>query len=317
MQPLAGAHDADAARRAALLFNPSAGQGRSGRALGSIAAILRTAYRLDVLPTSSARQLEEHARRAVDQELDALFVLGGDGSLQLAAGQLAGSSTALAPLPGGTTNVVATALGLPRDPVAAARALLDATARELDLGGFQSSDRQGVFLMQISGGLDARVMAAVDPRWKRRFGKLAIAWTGLRELARYAFPPFALEVDGDPATATGFVAANLAEYAGSFEIVPGARADDGALDLLLFHGRTRRAALGFALDLARGRHVERSDVEIRRFERLVLTAPRPLALQGDGDPFAAEPPLEIRLSARRLKVLVPTRERGPAAPPPR
>jgi len=288
-------------RRAALLFNPRAGQGRGARTLKAISAELRTAFTLDERPTEGPQHCRALTRDAVERGLDAVFVLGGDGTLREAASELVGTATALGPLPGGTTNVVAGALGLPADPVAAARALTTAEVLPLDVG--RAGD--GVFLMQVSGGLDARVMAAVDPRWKRRFGKLAIAWTGLREWARYDFPLFSLEVDGRPAAATGFVVANLAQYAGQFEIVPGARADDRQLELLLFRGRQRRDALGFALDLARGRHTTRADVEVRRVECVRLMSPPQLELQGDGDSFVAAPPFELRLSSRRLKVLAP------------
>jgi diacylglycerol kinase (ATP) len=288
-------------RRAALLHNPRAGQGRGARAFARIGAELRRGFALEELPTEGPKHCRALARAAVEQGLDAVFVLGGDGTLRVAATELVGTTTALGPLPGGTTNVVAGAIGLPADPIAAARLLATAEPRELDVGRAGT----GVFLMQLSGGLDARVMAAVDARWKRRFGKLAIAWTGLREWARYRFPRFALEIDGEPVTATGFVAANLPQYAGQFEIVPGARPDDRQLELLVFRGKRRRDALGFALDLARGRHTARPDVEIRRIERLRLAGPARLELQGDGDPFEASPPFEIRLSSRRLKVLAP------------
>jgi len=289
-------------RRAALLFNPRAGQGRGARTLTAISRTLGEAFALEPRPTEGPKHCRLLARDAVARGFDAVFVLGGDGTLRVAAREIVGTPTAIGPLPGGTTNVVAGALGLPADPVAAARALTTAGIRELDVG---RAGEEGVFLMQVSGGLDARVMAAVDPRWKRRVGKLAIAWTGLREWARYRFPLFALEVDGEPRAATGFVVANLAQYAGQFEIVPGARADDRQLELLLFRGRRRRDALGFALDLARGRHTTRADVEIRRVERLRLVSPERLVLQGDGDPFVERAPFELRLSSRRLKVLAP------------
>lgn len=289
-------------RRAALLFNPRAGQGRGARTVARIGAELRRAFALEERPTEGPRHCRALARDAVERGLDAVFLLGGDGTLRIAATALLGTGTALGPLPGGTTNVVAGALGLPDDPVAAARILTTAGVRELDAG---RAGEDGVFLMQVSGGLDARTMAAVDPRWKRRLGKLAIAWTGLREWARYRFPLFTLEVDGEPRAATGFVVANFAEYAGSFEIVPGARADDRRLELLLFTGRTRRQALGFALDLARGRHTRRPDVEVRAVERVRILAPDELELQGDGDPFVETSPFELRLSTRRLRVLAP------------
>jgi diacylglycerol kinase family enzyme len=299
--------------RASLVFNPRAGQGRGARTLSSVARALRAVYELDERPTEGPRHCKQLVRDAALRGDAAVFVLGGDGSLRVAASQLVGSETALGPLPGGTTNVVAAALGLPKDPVAAARRLAGAGARELDVGRVRSAAGESVFLMQLSGGLDARVMAAVDPRWKRRFGKLAIAATGLREWVRYRFPLYALEVDGEAIAATGFVVANLAEYAGSFAIVPGAKADDRQLELLLFRGRRRRDALGFALDLARGRHLDRADVETRRVERVTVAGPAPLVLQGDGDAFAEAPPFEIRLSSRRLRVLAPTPSAGAGA----
>jgi diacylglycerol kinase family enzyme len=166
--------------------------------------------------------------------------------------------------------------------------------------------------MQTSGGLDSAVMARVDPRWKKRLGKLAVAAAGLAAWRRYRFPRFTLEVDGVAFEATGFVVSNLAEYAGSFEIVPGARADDRQLELLLFSGTRRRAALGFALDLARGRHLARSDVRVLAIERVRVTAPETLTLQSDGDPFSTPPPIEIALAPERLRVLAPI---APESPP--
>lgn len=289
------------APRAVLLFNPRAGQRRGRRAFPAIVHELGRTWSVRPLPTSSPEHCRELAQCAAHDGFDAVFVLGGDGTLRVAARALAGSATALGALPGGTTNVVAGALGLPNDPLAAARALARPDRRELDVGRF--GDER--FLMQVSGGLDARVMARVDPRWKRRLGKLAVIVAGLRAWLSYDFPVFELEVDGRPLAASGFVVANLARYAGDFEIVPGASAEDRQLELLLFHGRRRRAALGFALDLARGRHLERDDVEVRPVGRVRLLGPPRAELQADGDPFVATPPLDLELAAERLTVLVP------------
>lgn len=288
-------------RHAALLFNPRAGQRRGGRAFEAVVAQLARGFRLEALPTRGPDHCRELAAAAARDGLDAVFALGGDGTLRVVASALAGTPTALGALPGGTTNVVAGALGLPADPVAAARALAHAGTRAMDVGRVG----EDVFLMQVSGGLDARVLAGVAPRWKKRVGKLAVAAAGVAAWARYDFPLFELEVDGASAAATGFVVSNLAEYAGSLRIVPGARADDRQLELLLYRGRRRRELLGFAFDLARGRHVRRADVEIRPVERVTVLGPAPAELQADGDAFRAEPPLEIRLSPLALRVLAP------------
>jgi diacylglycerol kinase (ATP) len=291
-------------RRAVLIWNPRAGQRRARRALPEVRRILESGFELALEPTTDPEHGREVGRRAVAERLDALFVLGGDGSLRVAASVLAGSGVALGALPGGTTNVVAGALGLPADPVAAARALLTAEPTLLDLG--QSNGEP--FLMQLSGGLDAQVMAHVDLRTKKWLGKGAVAIAGLREWFRYRFPRFTFEIDGETARtveATGFVVANLPQYAGQFTIVPGASAFDRRLDLLLFHGRRRRDAVGFAFDLARGRHLARSDVEVRSFRELRLVSPAALQLQADGDAFVAAAPLTVTLAPERLQILAP------------
>jgi diacylglycerol kinase (ATP) len=216
-------------------------------------------------------------------------------------------------LPGGTTNVVAGALGLPVDPVAAARALLVAEPIEMDLGrsshAAPAADAQP-FLMQLSGGLDAQVMASVDLTTKRFLGKGAVVIAGVGEWFRYRFPRFEIEIEidgkaGNPVGATGFVVVNLPRYAGQFTIVPGASATDRRLELLLFHGQRRRDAAGFALALARGRHLERRDVEVRPFNTLRIESPPSLQLQADGDAFVTAAPLTVTLAPERLKILAP------------
>jgi len=291
-------------RRAVLIWNPRAGQRRARRALPEIRRTLESGFDLELEPTSGPDHCREVARRALAERVDVFFVLGGDGTLRVAASVLAGSDVAVGALPGGTTNVVAGALGLPADPVAAARALLTAEPTLLDLG--QSNGEP--FLMQLSGGLDAEVMAHVDLGTKKLLGKGAVAIAGIREWLRYRFPRFALEIDGDAlgvVEATGFVVANLPQYAGQFTIVPGASGYDRKLELLLFHGRRRRDAVAFVLALARGRHLERSDVEVRSFTSLRIVAPASLQLQADGDAFVAAAPLNIVLAPEQIQILAP------------
>ena len=293
----------------ALLFNPAAGQRERGRELRGIERALR-AGGLDVVrqPTTAPGEATRLARAAVSAGRAAVFVLGGDGTVREAAAGLLGSDVPLGVLPGGTTNVVAHALGLAADdPVAAAARLAAHWAtkrtRALDVGLAGGEP----FLMQLSLGFDAAALARVRPAAKRRFGKLAVAWAGLRALAGYRFPSFRVAIDGEETRATGIVIANLPFYAGTYEILPGARADDGRLDCLLFRGTRRRAAFGFALDLARGRHRWRSDIEIRRVARSVDLLDNPGGAPGqiDGDLWSFRPPVRVALAPAKIYLLVP------------
>ncbi len=290
-------------RRAVLIFNPTSGRQRSRGWLPVVRETLREGgYEVEPLPTrgpADATRLAREAARGGDIEV--AFAMGGDGTLREVAAGLLGSAVALGPLPAGTTNVLARTLGLPPRPPAAARALVGCEAREIDVG----SAGDEPFLMQLSGGLDAAVMARQNSAAKKRFGKAAVAWTALGQWWRYGYPEIELRVGAETLRVGYFAACNIPHYAGFFRMAPQADLRDGLLDLVLFHGRGRAAILGLARDLALGRHVRRADVEVRRVAELEVVGPPELELQLDGDVPPLAPPVSIRVAARRLRVLAP------------
>ena len=117
-----------AAVRVLLVVNPTASSVTT-RARAAVEGILRGAYATDVVETTRRGHAVELARDAVDAGYDVVVVLAGDGTLNEAGGGLAGSDTALAPLPGGSTNVFARTLGIAYAPADAARQLVDALGR--------------------------------------------------------------------------------------------------------------------------------------------------------------------------------------------
>ena len=117
-----------AAVRVLLVVNPAASSVTPRARRRRWKSILRGAYTTDVVETTRRGHAVELARDAVDAGYDVVAVLAGDGTLNEAGGGLAGSDTALAPLPGGSTNVFARTLGIAYAPADAARQLVDALA---------------------------------------------------------------------------------------------------------------------------------------------------------------------------------------------
>lgn len=290
-------------RRAALIYNPRAGRQRHAEALDGLVAALRSGgCAAEPMPTRGPGDATTLAQElAATGRVEAVFAFGGDGTVREVAAGLLGTGIPLGILPGGTVNLLAMALGLPRDPAAAAAVLAAAPARPMDVGLAGASP----FLMMVSAGLDASVLAAVDPRLKLRFGQGAFVAQGLVEWWRYGYPPLEVVADGERLEATFAAVSNIPYYAGAFHLAPGARLDDRRLDLVLFRGTGRVATLLFALDLLRAAHVRRRDVLIRPVEEVVFTGPAGAATQVDGDLCRETVPLTVRLSPETIPVLMP------------
>ena len=288
--------------RAALIYNPNAGRRRHGRTIEGIVAALGAAYEISASPTRGPREAITLAREAASRGDAAVFAWGGDGTIREVVEGILGSPTMLGVLPGGTFNVVALAIGLPRNPVEAARALADASPSTRDVGLIASTP----FLMQATAGLDGFLMHHLRADLKARIGKAGVVIDGLRGFVKYRFEAFDVEVDGEPHQVTGAAFVNMTEYAGPYHFVPGARWDDGRAHVLLYAGRTRLAAIGFAISLALGRHHQRRDVLIKEARRMTIRAQAGLHLQTDGDPWKGALPATCELSSQRIQVLIPS-----------
>jgi YegS/Rv2252/BmrU family lipid kinase len=290
--------------RSALIYNPTAGRQRHAQVLDAILAALRKGG-LDVepVPTTGPGQATELAREQATAGAESVIAFGGDGTVREVAAGLLGASadTALGILPGGTTNVLALSLGLPRDPLQAAAILPRFRPQLLDVGLVNEAP----FLMMVSAGLDASVLATLDTRLKWRFGKAAIVWQGLQEWWRYPYPRFQVMADGEPFDASFVAVANIPYYGGTFALAPGARPYDGRLDLILFRGGGRLETMGFAADLLRGVHVRRKDVVVRHVQEVVLESPAGAIAQIDGDVCEERLPVTIRIAPQPLRVLAP------------
>jgi len=157
--------------RVSLIINPVASS-VTRRARVVIQKALAADHDLSVYETSRHGQGVRLARRAARSGADVVVALGGDGTINEAANGLLGESCAVVPLPGGSTNVFARALGYPNDAIEATGVLLEAlTARNIVPAGVGMANERA-FLFNLGAGFDAAVVARVERRGqlKRWFG---------------------------------------------------------------------------------------------------------------------------------------------------
>src|SRR3954470_8386442 len=164
-----------AAHNVALLVNPTAGKGRAARVVADVTARMRQGgANVAILVGTDAPHAQALARQAIDDGVDALVALGGDGMVHLALNVVAGTSTPLGIIPAGTGNDLAATLQLPtKDPVAAAGVLSD----RLNGVGPRPVDAVGVgdkwFGCVLGAGFDSRVNDRANrmswPRGRMRY----------------------------------------------------------------------------------------------------------------------------------------------------
>ncbi len=147
-----------------LLIVNSSASSVTARGRVVIQKALSADHEVTVAETSRRGHATRLAQGAANEGTDVVVVLGGDGTLNEAANGLAGSATALAPLPGGSTNVFARTIGLPDDPIEATGALLDALARRSITRVGLGSVNGRYFLFHVGVGFDAAVVQQVERR---------------------------------------------------------------------------------------------------------------------------------------------------------
>ncbi len=152
--------------RVLLLVNATASS-VTARKRVMIRKLLAAQHDVEVAETSRRGHASRLAHAAANDGFDVVAVLAGDGTLNEAADGLLHTNTALAPLPGGSTNVFARTLGYPNDAVAAADLLVASLGRHaLKRIGVGAANRRP-FLFNTGIGFDASVVRRVE-----RYGEL-------------------------------------------------------------------------------------------------------------------------------------------------
>ncbi len=304
--------------RLLLIVNPTASSMTPKRRV-RVQQLLGEHHRLEVAETYRRGHATRLARSAARDGIDAVVVAAGDGTLNEAADGLIGSQTALAPLPGGSTNVFARTLGIRNSIMPATDQLVNSleagSIRTIGVG--EANGRH--FLFHLGCGYDAEVIERMERRtWLKRWVAhpmfaLAAVTTFFRGLDR-EHPPFhVLGADGSRIDDGYFaIVSNTKPYA-FFGPRPLLVTADASLDRALALTMFRRLEVGTTLSaassaMARGKRIATNDavVQLADLEALTFVANRgPFPWQVDGDYLGEVERIEVRYVPEGLQLVVP------------
>jgi len=253
---------------------------------------------------SKSKQAPKQCRAALEAGADLVFVWGGDGMVQRCADVLAGTGAAMAVIPAGTANLLATNLGIPKDVERAVRVGLGGHHRDLDVGRINGER----FLVMAGVGFDALMIRDADRDLKDRVGRAAYLWTGAHHIRE---DPVEMRVVVDGTTwfhgdATCVLVANVGTIIGGITAFESARPDDGQLEVGVV---TASGMLQWGRVMARmitGRPDKTPLIQMTAGTKIdvQLAKKRPYELDGGARPTTRS--LKIRIEPAALPICTPT-----------
>ena len=263
--------------------------------------------------TSGAAELESAARTAAGQSRRVLLALGGDGTLQALVNGVYGSDAVIGILPAGGGNDFANALGLPSNPVSAARLILQGKPRSVDLVRARTADgRTRLYVGGGGVGLDAEAALHASGRFRRLPGRLRYVASALRALAEHLPLKARLEFPGtdlQPVETVALLAGvlNTPTYGAGLRLAPDARIDDGLLHAVLLEDLSALSVFRLLPRLMGSGVLRTSQVKRWSVRNVRISADRPCLFHGDGE-ILGPAPVEIEVVPNAVRVLAPLKE---------
>ena len=304
-----------------LIYNPASGRRRKKRKqdIGRIEEVLRAAgVQVETCATTHIGSAIQQVQEAAARNFDTVIACGGDGTANevLNGIMLASANVALGLVPLGSGNLLASDLGLPSDPVEAAKKLLTYQPREFRPGVVCSHGKNGpdkrYFLVAAGVGADAELMYRTEVKAKERWGRNAY----FLEMARMAFkrryPMFHCEWEDEQGTRhQGAAMLAMCVRAGTFPgLLSRVRLGTGLMRkdfcLLLFRTSKIRRFLSYFASVATGRNwkVESVDaIHTKWFRCTAIPGMRTVHSQADGELLGVLP-AELSIESRPVKLLM-------------
>ncbi|MDZ4674472.1 MAG: diacylglycerol kinase family lipid kinase [Gemmatimonadota bacterium] len=295
-----------------VILNPTGGSGRAQKAwtraeshLGALSRPLtvhRTTGRGSA--TAIARELSSEGSEAV------VVAVGGDGTVhEVTNGLLHGGqgrpAPAFAVLPVGTGNDFARGFGFSTDPGVLVRWLAAGATRRVDAGHLAWPGGEEWFVNIASFGFTGAAARHADRRSKR-LGVANYAHSAVAAILAHRDYDLTLSVDGGPPVRRRLgtvVLANAPWFGSGMHVAPGARPDDGLLDLLTVEGAGRIRLLGLLAGVFTGRHLRSRTVTVRPVRTVRLEWEGDLPLEAEGELVGARSPLTATVHPGALRMV--------------
>ncbi len=293
--------------RCILIVNPTAGKEKAKYYKTDLVSQLRTMFEVvELRETTKAGDATAWAKEASEKGYDAVFSMGGDGTLNETVNGLAraGQAVNFGFIPLGTVNDLARALHIPLQPEEAIAALKDSKLVKVDIA--KVNDRY--FVNTIAAGAMPEAVGNVSIEQKTRLGPMAYFLTGIKALQSRETSLFKIESElGVEVRRSPLIVAMLTNSVGSFNnIAPLAKVDDGTIWLAVFKEFNYLDILKIIPEILAGLPINSEYMTLQQVKkvRISVVDDEKLTTNMDGDK-GPDFPLELTVLPSFLTVYVP------------
>jgi diacylglycerol kinase (ATP) len=260
---------------------------------------------LETTSEDPGRAMTEHAVR---ENVDLVLGAGGDGTIRRICSGLAHTGIPFGLIPAGTGNLLARNIGIPLDEVAALDVAFDGVDKAVDLVSLQVDDQPPDHFAVMAGiGMDAVIMEGADPKMKKAVGSAAY-FVSAAQNANHPAMHATIAVDDQPPIrrrASVIVVGNVGFLMANIQLIPGARADDGLLDVLVASPRTIRDWVRLTTRVLTRRRQPDDQLDRMTGHRVTITVEERDQVQLDGDTVGECNRLTAEVVPGALRLRVP------------
>ncbi|MCR6110762.1 diacylglycerol kinase family lipid kinase [Bacillus sp. A301a_S52] len=291
------------------IVNELSGNGRGKRVWRKIE---RSVLLKDIDYTARFTNAPNHATELVkdllNEKVDIIIVVGGDGTIHEVVNRLVFQPTPLGVIPTGSGNDFARSLSIPMNPFKALERILMNEPESIDI-----LDLGKRYCLTVTGiGLDGQVAATVNKAVYKRFlnwcrlGGLSYTVSLLDTLVRYVPTTVRLVIDGKEMSfeKVWLVAiANSPSYGGGITICPDALFNDGLLNVCIVHGLNKWSLLRVFPKAFKGNHIVlKKNVTLIQGKQISVLSDPPVPVHTDGEQLMLSP-VKVTIKREALNII--------------
>jgi YegS/Rv2252/BmrU family lipid kinase len=280
------------------IVNPRSG--RATRALPTVRAFA-AANGAEVVLTERSRHACELSLRAIDAGCELIVAVGGDGTMNEVASTLIDAPAALGLVPCGSGDGLGRHLGIHGSVEHALRILNSGTRRAIDVGYADGHP----FFTAAGIGFEAHIAEKFNTLHARGFARYVS--TSARAFLDWQPENYVVTIASERLDVRAFTLAvsNSDQYGNDAIIAPGARADDGLLDLCAIPSITVFNAAPLLLRLFHGSLDREPAVLLRRAAAFTVERSAPGPIHTDGEVHQAGTKIEFTIRPGALQIMAP------------